>query len=114
MARQPLPKPLITRPATKAITLFATVEMIIPRVKIADPIKIVFFRPNLSAKSAPVKREPANAPAWIEAVMPPCKKLLGEFMYERNWGIASIPLNDPVSWGSQSEFDQHSFYSIGG
>lgn len=67
----------MTRPATSAATLFAAVDMAIPIVNNAEPNNIVFLRPNLSAKKAPVSRDPAKAPAWMEAVIPPWRKLLG-------------------------------------
>lgn len=35
------------------------------------------FRPSLSARNAPVSKDPANAPAWMDAVISPWRKLLG-------------------------------------
>lgn len=71
MAQQPLAMPLMMRPAMRQATLLLAVVMAMPIVNSAEPQSSVFLRPSLSARKSPVRRLPTNAPAWIEAVMPP-------------------------------------------
>lgn len=61
----------MTLPATRASILFAAADIAQPIVKIAEPSKIVLFLPSRSARNAPVNRDPAKAPARIDAVIPP-------------------------------------------
>lgn len=91
MVKHPFPRPLITLPAIRASTLFAAQEIAQPMVKIADPRRMVYRRPTRSARKAPVHSEPTKAPDKIEAVIPPCRKLLGLLKNLRNCGMARMP-----------------------
>ena len=65
-------------PAMRHLTLFEAQVIAIPMVKRADPHKIVLLLPKASARKRPVRRLPAKAPAWMEAVIPPCNPFDGE------------------------------------
>jgi len=77
MAQQPLAMPLMIRPAMRQETLLEAAVMAIPMVNSTDPQSSVRFRPRASARNSPVKRLPTNAPACIEAVIPPSRLLEG-------------------------------------
>ena len=77
IAVHPLDRPLMSRPAIKHLTLFEAQLIAMPMVNKAAPHNIVRRLPSASARNKPVNKLPTKAPAWMDAVMPPCNPFDG-------------------------------------
>lgn len=88
----------MTRPAIRQTTLLDAQLIAMPIVNKALPQIIVYRLPRRSAMKRPVNKLPANAPAWMLAVIPPWRPLEGSLKYLLNCVIVRMPEIEPVSY----------------